>query len=152
MHNNKKQTSIDNQNDKDTSDDRDDKDDKDAKDDKSDHDFGKNIIPNMLNTGLKLQAYRFKGYWRDVGTLSSLHEANMDLLDDPDALDIYNNFSGFKIYTEDTKSLPQYIGPDAIVKDSMINQGSLILGNVNHSIIFTGVVVLNDSIIFLAFS
>ncbi|MDD6302618.1 MAG: glucose-1-phosphate adenylyltransferase [Bacillales bacterium] len=103
----------------------------------TEHDFGKDIIPNMMNSNKKVYGYPFAGYWRDVGTIESLWRTNMDLLDDPDALDLYNNFSGFKIYTEDTKSLPQYIGPNARVTNSMVNQGSIIFGKVNHSVLFT---------------
>ena len=100
-------------------------------------DFGKDVIPYLLEKKKKIYGYPFNGYWKDVGTIESLWRANMDLIDDEDALDLYNHLSGFKIYTEDTKSLPQYIGPEAEIKNSMINQGSVILGSVEHSVIFT---------------
>ena len=77
----------------------------------SSHDFGKDIIPTMLNDGKSLYAYKFKGYWKDVGTIDSLWEANMDLLDKNNKLDL--NDPNWKIYTEDATALPQYIGADA---------------------------------------
>ena len=85
-----------------------------------------------------------KGYWRDVGTLISLWAANMDLLDDINCLELYEDANTFKVYSEDTKSLPQFIGPNACVKRSMINQGSEIYGLVSHSVIFTNVVIEED--------
>ena len=107
---------------------------KDAKDENSDHDFGKNIIPTMLGENKRLFAYVFNGYWKDVGTLSSLHEANMDLIEAKD-IDIYALRKTMKIFSEDTYSKPQYIGKKAVVKDSIINQGASILGSVTHSVI-----------------
>lgn len=110
----------------------------DANNPNSSHDFGKDIIPYFLNNDKRVYGYPFDGYWKDVGTLSSLWEANMELIDDEKALDLYNNLSSFKIYTEDTKSVPQYIGPNARVTNSIINQGSIVFGKVNHSVLFTG--------------
>ena len=106
----------------------------------------------MLSKGKKLVAYPFEGYWRDVGTLSSLWEANMDLLDDSDCLSLYDDTGSFKVYSEDTRSVPQYIGPNARVTNSMINQGSVVLGSVDHSVIFTNAYigegcVIKDSVI-----
>jgi len=112
----------------------------DAKVAKSDHDFGKNIIPDMLNSGKKLQAYRFKGYWRDVGTLSSLHQANMDMIDHTE-MNIYDNDYKTRIFTEDLYSVPQYIGKKGSVKHSIINQGALVFGNVSDSVISSGVII-----------
>jgi glucose-1-phosphate adenylyltransferase len=112
----------------------------DAKDETSEHDFGKNIIPMMLNQKKRLLAYRFEGYWRDVGTIDSLWEANMDLLNQDDAKKLFEN-DDLKLFTEDTRSLPQYIGEEAVIKDSLINQGAVILGEVHHSVIFHDVVV-----------
>ena len=125
---------------------------KDAKDDSSEHDFGKNIIPYFLEKKKRVFGYPFEGYWRDVGTLNSLWEANMDLIDDDNALDLYNHFSSFMIYSEDTKSLPQYIGPKAKITNCMINQGSIVLGEVEHSVLFTGTYIeegayVKDSVI-----
>lgn len=112
----------------------------DAKDDTSDHDFGKNIIPNMLNSGRKLQAYRFKGYWRDVGTLASLHEANMDIALDRCSMNLYDDSTG-RIYTEDTHSVAQYVGITGSVKSSIVNQGALILGNIDACVVSNEAVV-----------
>ena len=108
----------------------------DMKDPDSSHDFGKDIIPAMLNGGKKLVAYKFKGYWKDVGTIDSLWEANMDLLDKNNELDL--NDSTWKIYTEDAVALPQYIGPDAEIDRAFITQGCVIEGSVKNSVLFTG--------------
>ncbi len=102
----------------------------------SHHDFGKDIIPNLLNDGKTLVAYKFKGYWKDVGTIDSLWEANMDLLDSNNELDL--NDPTWKIYTEDGSNLPQYIGPDAKISKAFITQGCRIEGEVKNSILFTG--------------
>ena len=118
----------------------------DAKDPKSEHDFGKNIIPNMLNDGLKLQAYRFKGYWRDVGTLASLHQANMDIALDEGMLDLYETDRSTRIYTEDTYSVPQYVGPVGSIKRSIANQGSVILGSVDSCVISSDVVIEEEAV------
>ncbi|HIY19524.1 MAG TPA: glucose-1-phosphate adenylyltransferase [Candidatus Blautia avistercoris] len=108
----------------------------DMKDPDSNHDFGKDIIPALLNDGKSLYAFKFKGYWKDVGTIDSLWEANMDLLDGKNELDL--NDSTWKIYTEDTTTLPQYIGPDAEIDQAFINQGCIIEGTVKNSVLFTG--------------
>ncbi len=108
----------------------------DMKDPDSNHDFGKDIIPALLNDGKSLYAFKFKGYWKDVGTIDSLWEANMDLLDGKNELDL--NDSTWKIYTEDTTTLPQYIGPDAEIVQAFINQGCIIEGTVKNSVLFTG--------------
>ena len=108
----------------------------DMKDPDSNHDFGKDIIPALLNDGKSLYAFKFKGYWKDVGTIDSLWEANMDLLDGKNELDL--NDSTRKIYTEDTTTLPQYIGPDAEIDQAFINQGCIIEGTVKNSVLFTG--------------
>ena len=108
----------------------------DMKDPDSNHDFGKDIIPQMLNNGNKLYAYKFKGYWKDVGTIDSLWEANMDLLDKNNELDLHD--PTWKIYTEDVTSLPQYIGPDAQINQAFITQGCIIEGEVRNSVLFTG--------------
>lgn len=118
----------------------------DSKDPKSEHDFGNNIIPKMLNDGLLLMAYRFKGYWRDVGTLSSLHQANMDIALDGKMLDLYDGDSSMRIYTEDTYSLPQYIGPFGSISRSIANQGSIILGKVDSCVISSEAIIEEDAI------
>lgn len=109
----------------------------DLKNPDSSHDFGKDIIPQMLQDGKNLFAYKFKGYWKDVGTIDSLWEANMDLLDKNNELDLDD--PTWKIYTEDVTALPQYIGPDAKIKNAFITQGCIIEGEVTNSVLFTGV-------------
>ena len=122
----------------------------DAKDPNSAHDFGKNLIPNYLNNNLKLQAYRFKGYWKDVGTVSSLWEANMDLLSDNSGLDLFD--PDWKIYTDDASATPQCIGENAKIDEAFITQGAIVNGEVTHSVIFSGAEVaegakVTDSVI-----
>ena len=112
----------------------------------TDHDFGGDIIPAMLNDGLKLQAYRFKGYWRDVGTLSSLHEANLDVALNRSELNLYGD-SSTRIYTEDTYSVPQYLGREASIVSSIANQGAIILGHVKSSVISNEVLIEEDAIV-----
>ena len=113
-----------------------------AKED-SHHDFGKDIIPTLLNNGGNLHAWRFKGYWKDVGTIDSLWEANMDLLDENCELDMSD--SSWKIYTEDVTTLPHYIGADAVIKNAYIPQGCQIQGEVTGSVLFTNVKVGKDA-------
>lgn len=108
----------------------------DMKDPDSHHDFGKDIIPTMLNSGKRLFAYKFKGYWKDVGTIDSLWEANMDLLDSNNELDL--NDPTWKIYTEDVTTLPHIIGPNANINRAFITQGCEIDGEVKNSVLFTG--------------
>ncbi|MBQ4560574.1 MAG: glucose-1-phosphate adenylyltransferase [Tyzzerella sp.] len=109
----------------------------------SNHDFGKDIIPALLNNGGNLFAYKFKGYWKDVGTIDSLWEANMDLLDGNNELDLGD--SSWKIYTEDITTLPQYIGANAKIKRAYITQGCVINGEVKNSVLFTGAKVGNGA-------
>ena len=111
----------------------------DMKNPDSSHDFGKDIIPTLLNDGKSLWAYQFKGYWKDVGTIDSLWEANMDLLDDKSGLNLED--PAWKIYTEDASALPQYIGPNSRIKTAYITQGCKIDGEVTRSVLFTGSVV-----------
>ena len=113
----------------------------DANDEKSDHDFGKNIIPKMLKDGKKLQAHRFKGYWRDVGTLASLHEANMDIALDRSELNLYERDANNRIYTEDSYSVPHYVGKKGRITRSIATQGAIILGDVDACVISTNAVV-----------
>lgn len=108
----------------------------DMSDENSNHDFGKDIIPCMLHAGKNLFAYKFEGYWKDVGTIDSLWEANMDLLDAGNELDLNN--PAWKIYTEDIATLPQYIGADADISRAFITQGCVIEGEVKNSVLFTG--------------
>ena len=111
----------------------------DMKNPDSHHDFGKDVIPTLLNDGKRLFAYEFKGYWKDVGTIDSLWEANMDLIDKKDELNLSD--SSWKIYTQDATEMPQFIGPEAIIETAYITQGSRIEGTVKNSVIFTGVTV-----------
>lgn len=112
----------------------------DAKKEDSKHDFGMNIIPAMLGEGKKLYAYEFAGYWKDVGTVESLWQANMDLLDDKE-LDLYNIKKDWKIYSEDTLNIPQIIGEEATVKNSLVTQGCIVNGEVTGSVLFNSVYV-----------
>lgn len=107
----------------------------DMKDETSNHDFGKDIIPALLNDGKRLFAYKFKGYWKDVGTIDSLWEANMDLLDKKNGLELDDRT--WTIYTEDIPALPQYISADASVKHASITQGCVVEGEVRNSVLFT---------------
>ena len=108
----------------------------DMKNPESSHDFGKDIIPTLLGDEKRLFAYRFKGYWKDVGTIDSLWEANMDLLSPDNELDLSD--LTWKIYTEDVTALPQYIGTEARIQNAYITQGCVIEGEVTNSVVFTG--------------
>ena len=108
----------------------------DMKNPDSNHDFGKDIIPTLLGDEKRLFAYRFKGYWKDVGTIDSLWEANMDLLSPDNELDLSD--LTWKIYTEDVTALPQYIGTEAGIQNAYITQGCVIEGEVTNSVVFTG--------------
>jgi glucose-1-phosphate adenylyltransferase len=121
----------------------------DNEDPESSKDFGKNILPKMLEAGEKMYAYTFKGYWRDVGTIESLWQANMDLLDGDD---MERDMPDWKIYSRTTGQPPHYIGETGSMKNSIISEGCEIYGTVEHSIIFPGVkidigVSVKDSII-----
>ncbi len=105
----------------------------------SNHDFGKDIIPALLNTGKKCLAYRFEGYWKDVGTIDSLWEANMDLLNPDNILDLAD--PSWKIYTEDVNELPQFIGANGVVDNAYITEGCVVDGEVKNSVLFTNVTV-----------
>ena len=122
----------------------------DEADPNSSNDFGKNIIPNFLNNGEKLFSYRFEGYWKDVGTISSLWEANMDLIgDDPILNPVDKNF---KIYSKNNARAPQYLGPNSKVTNSLVSEGCRIYGTVENSVLSGGVIVeagavVKDSVI-----
>ncbi len=111
----------------------------DEQDSNSAHDFGKNIIPKMLNEGQSLLAYRFAGYWKDVGTISSLWEAHMDLLDHPDELDFRD--ADWRVYSRNPIKPAHYIGRDAHVSRSAMTDGCRILGSVEHSVLGAACVV-----------
>ena len=108
----------------------------DMKNPESTHDFGNDVIPTLLADNKKLVAYTFAGYWKDVGTIDSLWEANMDLLDKKNELNLGD--PAWKIYTEDSNELPQYVGPEANIGRAYIDQGCWIEGEVKNSVLFTG--------------
>lgn len=116
----------------------------------SSHDFGKNIIPNLIASGKRLFAWGFEGYWKDVGTIGSLWEANMDLLGERPAFRLADK--DWRIYSKSPVMPPHYIGDSAKVKDSMVTEGCVVYGEVNHSVLFAGVhvgegAVIEDSIV-----
>lgn len=122
----------------------------DAEQTDSDHDFGKDIIPAMLNDGKRMFAYRFEGYWKDVGTIQSYWEANMDLLEED--LSVSLNNKEWRTYSQDVNYPPQFLDSRAVVENSLINSGSWISGTVKNSILFQCVEVgtgttINKSII-----
>ena len=117
----------------------------DEEDENSSNDFGKNIIPNLLNNGEKLYSYRFSGYWKDVGTISSLWEANMDLIGDDPILSLADQ--EFRIYSKNTARPPQYVGKKAVVDNSLISEGCRIYGTVINSVISGGVIVEEGAIV-----
>lgn len=117
----------------------------DDKDPDSEKDFGKNVLPAMLNAGEKMFSYQFEGYWKDVGTIGSLWEANMDLLGEHPAFDVSD--SQWKIHSRNPLAPPEYLGPDAKVSDSMIALGCEIHGAVEHSVLASNVVVEEGAVV-----
>ena len=122
----------------------------DANNPNSSNDFGKNIIPAMLNGGEKLFAYPFEGYWKDVGTVDSLWDANMDLLSDSPDLDLSD--ASWRIYSRNPNMPPQYVAKSADIKRSIITEGCSVYGTVRNSVLFAGVeieegAIVEDSII-----
>jgi glucose-1-phosphate adenylyltransferase len=111
----------------------------DENDKTSSNDFGKNIIPSMLNDGQKMVAYNFEGYWKYVGTIESLWEANMDLLSQPMPIDLHDK--KWRIYAKNPGLPPHCTAAGAVVKDSLITEGCEIFGKVQHSVVFAGVTV-----------
>ena len=108
----------------------------DANDKNSDRDFGKDIIPGLLAAGKRLYCHEFNGFWRDVGTISSYHETSMELLGDNPAFDLFDDSEG-RIMSNPSTRPPHYIGPNGSVVDSLVCNGSTVLGTVRHSIIST---------------
>lgn len=106
----------------------------DAENPKSHRDFGKDIIPTMLAEKRRLYSYVFKGYWRDVGTIQSLWQANMDLLDPRYGMEILGDKP--RLYSAHTHSIPSFVGPKGKIHETLANQGSTVLGTVDHSILF----------------
>lgn len=117
----------------------------DNKDPISSRDFGKNIIPTMLKSGEGMYAYPFDGYWKDVGTIESLWEANMDLLDPSVPLDL--NDKSWRIYARNSGRPPQFIGDTAHVQNSIITEGVEVYGDVDFSVLFAGVVVEEGAVV-----
>lgn len=105
----------------------------------SSNDFGKNIIPEMLGSGKSLYAYTFEGYWKDVGTVESLWEANMDLLNEDSPLNLYD--ADWHIYSRNPVMPPHYAAKGAEVSESMVTEGCIVEGKVENSILFAGVVI-----------
>ncbi len=117
----------------------------DEADEKSSNDFGKNIIPNLLNNGEKLFAYKFEGYWKDVGTISSLWEANMDLIGDEPVINMADR--DFRIFSRNEARPPQYIGLKATIENSLISEGCKINGTVINSVLSGGVVIEEGALV-----
>ena len=122
----------------------------DERDPSSANDFGKNIIPTMLENGEKMVSFRFEGYWKDVGTIHSLWEANMDLVDQPPKFDL--NDRSWSIYSRNMALAPHYVGQNAKITNSTVTEGCFIDGAIKHSVIFGGVElgegsVVSDSVI-----
>ena len=117
----------------------------DAKDPESSNDFGKNIIPSMLANGEKMYAYGFEGYWKDVGTIASLWEANMDMLGDAPVLNL--NDESWRIFSRYQNESPQYVGANAKVENSTITEGCEILGTVINSVVGEGVKVMEGAVV-----
>ncbi len=116
---------------------------RDEADKNSSNDFGKNIIPMMLEDGQRLFAYEFNGYWKDVGTISSLWEANMDILNPESGLKL--NERGWKIYARNTAEPPHFVGSNASISNSIISEGCDVDGKIVNSIIYHGATVSKDA-------
>lgn len=117
----------------------------DEADENSSNDFGKNIIPNLLNNGERLYSYKFSGYWKDVGTISSLWESNMDLIGENPILNIQDN--NFRIFSRNSARPPQMHGSNSIAKNSLISEGCKIYGTVENSILSGGVIVEEGAVV-----
>ncbi|MBD1383563.1 glucose-1-phosphate adenylyltransferase [Metabacillus arenae] len=111
----------------------------------SSHDFGKDVIPLLLDEKKKMIAYPFKGYWKDVGTVKSLWEANMDLLEEDSQLNLFDY--NWRIYSVNPNHPPQFISEEAVIKDSHVNEGCEIYGDVYHSVLFQGVTIGKNSVV-----
>ena len=117
----------------------------DEEDPKSSNDFGKNVLPAMLNAGERMFAYRFDGYWKDVGTIDSLWEANMDLLAPSDPLALYD--PGWKIYSRNPCQPPHFLADTAHVENSLITEGCRVGGEIDFSVLFAGVTVEEGAVV-----
>ena len=117
----------------------------DEADEKSSNDFGKNIIPAMLDAGEKMTAYRFQGYWKDVGTIDSLWDANMDMLSPDNGIDPYD--TEWPIYARTPIRPPHFMGMDAKVDHSMVTSGCEVYGTVENSVLFHSVTVEEGAVV-----
>ncbi len=117
----------------------------DEEDPESDNDFGKNIVPQMLNDGKKLFAFDFAGYWKDVGTVKSYWESNLDLIDEDNSLDIFDR--SWRVYTNNLDLPPQFIDDSAEIDKALINEGCFISGKIKNSVLFSNVTVEEGAIV-----
>jgi glucose-1-phosphate adenylyltransferase len=111
----------------------------DAQDERSKHDFGMNVLPRMLADNNAMYAWNFKGYWKDVGTVRSYWEANMDLLDDENPLNIYDR--NWRIFTRNRNLPPHYVARESLIINSLVNEGCYIMGEIKNSILFSDITV-----------
>ena len=116
----------------------------DEADENSDNDFGKNIIPKMLQAGERMWPYEFKGYWRDVGTIRSFWEANMDMLN-PTHIDLYDR--SWPVRAHSPKIVPQYIGETAVINHSIVTEGCKVYGRVKNSVLSNSVEIGEGALI-----
>ena len=112
---------------------------------KSQNDFGKNVLPAMLNAGEKMFAYRFEGYWKDVGTIESLWESNMDLLNPNVPLDLSDD--QWRIYARNPVMPPHYVAKDAHVQNSLVAEGCNVYGEIDFAVLFAGVYVAPGAVV-----
>ena len=117
----------------------------DDNDPNSSKDFGKNVLPAMLAAGEKMFAYRFEGYWKDVGTISSLWEANMDLLGNKPAFDVSD--PAWKIHSRNPLAPPEYLGENAVIKNSMVALGCEVCGIIENSVLSSNVVIEDGAVV-----
>lgn len=116
---------------------------KDNEDENSSNDFGKNILPKMLGDGKSMYAWVFKDYWKDVGTIRSYWEANMDLLDEENTLNLYDR--NWRIYTKNKNLPPQYIAKGSVIKNSLVNEACYVEGELKNSVLFSNIVIEKDA-------
>lgn len=114
----------------------------DAKNQRSSHDFGKDVIPRMLADRARLYSYPFSGYWKDVGTIESLWQANMDFLAEEPPIDIGGEW---RIHSANLPMPPEFLSAEAVVRQALVSEGSMIFGRVEHSVISTGVRIAQDA-------
>lgn len=117
----------------------------DEADKSSSNDFGKNVIPNLLNSGERLYSYKFDGYWKDVGTISSLWESNMDLIGENPKLNLLDK--DFRIFSRNFARPPQYVGERSSIKNSLVSEGCQIYGTVENSVLSGGVIVNEGAVV-----